>query len=286
MRKITKYCSGAVCWLISAMCYAADFEVLPDLPEAFALAGSPAKASTVTGAVGTAATVGHEPSIISVVFSLLFVVLLIYVTGILYTKLNKTGFKALNNSHAGYEKSRISVLSTTPLGNNKTLHVVELDGKRMLIGAATGAIQLIKDLGAADISESGEEGEEQFSHIEIPNIKIPKIEIPKIEIPSIGFSKIITKAHKDIFKNNNNPSSEEYDSENSVSNKDIEVNKQDKTEDVQETLDIFYSENNKGEYEKSDSELYQASQDILAEDIVKNPHAVDPDEYSLYKKYL
>ena len=62
------------------------------------------------------------------------------------------------------DSSRVSVVSTTPLGNNKTLHVVELDGKRMLIGASNYSIELIKDLGnypPADI----EEGE--FSKIEI-----------------------------------------------------------------------------------------------------------------------
>ena len=88
-------------------------------------------------------------------------------------------------------KSQVSVISTTQLGSNKTLHVVELDGKRMLIGASSSAIQLIKDLGSV---QNGE-GTEEYSSIEIPNIKIPKIEIPKIEIPTINFSKLVTASY-------------------------------------------------------------------------------------------
>ncbi len=122
---------------------------------------------------------------ISVILSLVFVVLLIYLTGIIYAKLNKVGFKALKRQQGDYAKSHVSVVSTTQLGNNKTLHVVELDGKRMLIGASASTIQLIKDLG----SINNEEFEyDEYSHIEIPNIKIPKI-----EIPSIGFAKLKTK---------------------------------------------------------------------------------------------
>ena len=104
--------------------------------------------------------------------------LLIYLTGVIYAKLNNVGLRTLKKQQ-DFNKSHVSVISTTQLGNNKTLHVVELDGKRMLIGASSGAMQLIKDLG----SVSSVELDEEYSHIEIPNIKIPKIEIPKVEKP-------------------------------------------------------------------------------------------------------
>ena len=68
--------------------------------------------------------------------------------------------------------SRVSVVSTTPLGGNRTLHVVELDGKRMLIGASAGSIQLLKDLGKFPPTELSDD---EFSKIEIPSIRIPKI---------------------------------------------------------------------------------------------------------------
>lgn len=65
----------------------------------------------------------------------------------MYTKLNKFGVKALKRQVGDNSDSQVAVISTTPLGANKTLHVVELGGKRMLIGASANSIHLIKDLG-------------------------------------------------------------------------------------------------------------------------------------------
>ena len=200
MNKIFLYIMGVFSWFNALACSAVDmFEVLPDLPDPLAYAVQPAVASAVSGAADASnivgsQSIGHEPSLISVFLSLAFVVLLIYLTGILYAKLTKAGFKAMKKQQGDLAKYQVSVVSTTQLGNNKTLHVVELDGKKMLIGASSSAIQLIKDLGSCQEGEC----EEEYSRIEIPNIKIPKIEIPKIEIPSIGFSKLITKAHKGL----------------------------------------------------------------------------------------
>lgn len=257
MRKFTEYSLGVLCCLSAAACYAADkFEVLPELPSNLL---PPAEAATVTGISGSTAlgvqTVGHEPNFISVAFSLLFVILLIYLTGILYAKLNKMGYSTLKKQQGDLAKSQVSVLSTTQLGNNKTLHVVELDGKRMLIGASTGTIQLIKDLG--NISESSDN---EYSHIEIPNIKIPKIEIPKIEIPSIGFSKLVSKACE---SDNEIEETEESDTEDNIQESNSD-----------EILSSLYTEQ---EYTKAQEETTPISSE---------EHSVDPDEYSLYKKYI
>ena len=108
------------------------FEVLPDLPASLSYAVSPAQAATISGSSDVVAmgaqSIGNEPSIISVVLSLAFVVLLIYLTGIIYVKLNKVGFKTLKRQQGDFASSQVAVVSTTQLGNNKTLHVVELDG--------------------------------------------------------------------------------------------------------------------------------------------------------------
>ena len=155
-------------------------------------------------------------------------------------------------------RSQASVISTTALGNNKTLHVIELDGKRMLIGASSGAIQLIKDLGNVSADN---EMEEEFSSIEIPTIKIPKIEIPKIEIPSIGFSKLATKIHKELEKNNAQASDAEKES--------AEVE-----ENPEGIIDSLFTKQEPPIEESADNT------DSSTE------HVVDPEEYKLYKKYL
>lgn len=263
MNKILAYIIGVYGMLNAAACYAAEkFEILPDLPDPLAYAVPSAEAASVSGNMNTsvlgAQSIGNEPSIISVVLSLVFVVLLIYVTGIVYAKLNKVGFKTLKRQQGDFAKSHVSVVSTTQLGNNKTLHVVELDGKRMLIGASASTIQLIKDLG----SINNDEFDEEYSHIEIPNIKIPKIEIPKIEIP---FAKMKTKTHKNI---------EEIENEEDKSVEDENMS-YDTVPMENETPDIIIDS------------LFSAQNNIKNEEPVeKNEHSVDPDEYALYKKYL
>lgn len=264
MNKILLYLMGVYCWLSTAVCYAVEkFEVLPDLPDPLAYAVQPASASTVSGGgdaasiLGGAHSVGNEPSIISVVLSLLFVVLLIYLTGIVYAKLNKVGFNTLRKQQGELGRTHVSVLSTTALGNNKTLHVVELDGKRMLIGASSGAIQLIKDLGSCTEGDYDEE----YSKIEIPNIKIPKIEIPKIEIPSIGFSKMVTKTHKKVEL--------EADSAQEDSLKEEQK----------------LEENPEGIIDSLFASQTQASAEI-EQNKTPSEHMVDPDDFALYKKYL
>ena len=247
--------------LINAcVCYAADkFDVLPDLPEPLASAAQASSVSTAnsSNALTVSSTVGQEPNFVSMIFSLIFVILLIYITGILYTKLNKFGIKAMKRQIGDSSDSQVSVISTTPLGSNKTLHVVELGGKRMLIGASSSSIHLIKDLGNYPPCEI-EEGE--FSKIEIPNIRIPKIEIPKIEIP--GFTKVLSKSK-----------TEEIISE-------AEEKKYDEGFEISE---IYEEENPDGIIDK----LFHTSTNTDNSD-EKNDfeHKVDPDEFALYKKYL
>lgn len=258
MKKITGIILGIFYWASAYACYAADkFDVLPDLPEPLASAAQ-ASSVTTTDTVNTVATqsVGQEPNFISMIFSLVFVILLIYATGILYTKLNKFGVKALKRQVGDNSDSQVAVISTTPLGANKTLHVVELGGKRMLIGASANSIHLIKDLGNYPPCEI-EEGE--YSKIEIPNIRIPKIEIPKIEIP--GFTKVVSRDKKveDIV-------------EEPEDNDEFEIS------------EIYEEENPDGIIDK----LFHtaAEESKAAEPQEELEHKVDPDEFALYKKYL
>lgn len=276
MKKICKNVLGVLAFFNANISFAVEkFEILPDLPDPLAYAVQPAEAATITETTTNTAnlatqTVGAEPSMVSVVFSLLFVVLLIYCTGIIFTKLNKFGFRTMKRQQGEFAKSHVSVVSTTQLGNNKTLHVVELDGKRMLIGASSSAIQLIKDLGS--INQDGME--EEYSHIEIPNIKIPKIEIPKIEIPSIGFSKLVTKAHKSMeeIENSNSTSTATLDSSSEESFEEEEPNLANENSDV--IIDSLFAQ----------PEVQTTSEPEI--EPTKSEHVVDPDEFILYKKYL
>ena len=282
MKKILSIMMGVLTWFHAASVFAAPdkFDILPDLPEplAAAQASSVSTVSDATNSVGVATqSVGAEPNILSVVFSLIFVILLIYATGIIYAKLNKIGLKGLRRELRDCDNSRVSVLSTTPLGNNKSLHVVELDGKRMLIGASTGSIQLLKDLGTYT-QEDLEEGE--YSEIEIPHIRIPKIEIPKIEFPGIKFKKSNKPPfYKDSETGDKNSETAEFDVDTATV-----VNEE--NSDEFEISDI-YEEGPDGIidklFTKSDENNAQEVNEADDSDI---EHKVDPEEFALYKKYL
>lgn len=268
MEKISGIILGVYLGLVSQACYAADkFDILPDLPEPLASAAQASSVATVDTAntITNTQPVGQEPNLISLLMSLAFVILLIYATGILYTKLNKFGLKTIKRQIGENASSHATVLSTTPLGANKSLHVVELDGKRMLIGASANSIHLIKDLGSYT-EDKIEEGE--YSKIEIPNIRIPRIEIPKIEIP--GFTKVISKPNK-----NTEPlSSEEPEMSADNNNND----------DNFEISEIYEEENPDGIIDKLFHTTTNPNENKQAEQT--NEHKVDPDEFALYKKYL
>lgn len=92
-------------------------------------------------------TNAHEPSFFSIIFALVFVVALIYVTGLIYSKLNIVGAKTVQEQLKNYDLNRVVVISTTQLGQGKNLHVIELNNQRYLIGATINSINLIKELG-------------------------------------------------------------------------------------------------------------------------------------------
>ena len=267
MKKIFGIFLGAVCWVnVLAVCAAEKFDVLPDLPESLAAqASSVSTTSDVTN--NLTQNVGQEPNFMSVIFSLFFVILLIYATGIIYAKLNKAGLNTLKKHIGDNDDSRVTVISTTPLGTNKTLHVVELDGKRMLLGASSNSIELIKDLGTYPPPDI-EEGE--FSKSEIPNIRIPKIEIPKIEFPNIGF----THAYKKV--ETEEPAQQEVNNE--------------KEYDEDFVISEIYEDNSDGIIDKlfTPSQPKEEEAEVKQENNTKEKvlHSVDPDDYALYKKYL
>lgn len=261
MNIIQRILLGVFCWTYAIAANAADkFDILPDLPEPLANAAQASSVTTSDNAINTTQSIGQEPNLVSIVFSLIFVVLLIYATGIIYAKLNKLGLNTLKKQMGEGSNSHVSVISTTPLGNNKSLHVVELDGKRMLIGASTNSIHLIKDLGSFP-PEEFEEGE--YSKIEIPNIRIPKIEIPKIEIP--GFTKVVSKK---VAEEKLEQEEVEKEETNDFAISDIYVEEENSDGIIDKLFHTVAEEQNQAQEEN------------------ENEHKVDPDEFALYKKYL
>ena len=96
----------------------------------------------------------HETSIFTVLGALTFVIALIYLTGIIYTKLNVLNSSIAKKNRKSEFEDKVIVLSTTPLGNNKSLSVVEVNGKKMLIGVTQTSVTVLKDLGDVKYSNN------------------------------------------------------------------------------------------------------------------------------------
>lgn len=101
-------------------------------------------------------TSSNEPNLMSILFALVVVVALIYITGLIYSKLNIVGARTVQEQLKNYDLSRVIIISTTQLGQGKNLHVIELNQKRYLIGATQNSINLIKELG-----DAGEKGKDK-----------------------------------------------------------------------------------------------------------------------------
>ena len=114
----------------------------------FILLNGSSYALTETESISSALkSTNYEPNYFSIILSLLFVILLIYITGILYTKLNKVGVKTVKKEFRETSDIKPVVLSTTPVGHDKTLQVIEIAGEKLLIGVSQHSVNLIKTLG-------------------------------------------------------------------------------------------------------------------------------------------
>lgn len=110
-----------------------------------ALSAEPAFGGDLDASLKTSSNV--DSSIGTVIFALIFVVCLIYITGIIYTRLNTIGAKTVKKQIKSCKADNIIILSTMQLGQGKNLHVVETNGRKVLVGATATSINIIKDLG-------------------------------------------------------------------------------------------------------------------------------------------
>lgn len=85
--------------------------------------------------------VSYEPNWFSMIFGLITVVLLIYLTGFIYQKM--IGIKLTNTN---FDDFKLNILSTTSLGQGKNLHVVNIGNKNILIGSTQSNITYITDV--------------------------------------------------------------------------------------------------------------------------------------------
>lgn len=82
-----------------------------------------------------------EPNYIGMFFGLFVVLGLVYLSAFIYQKLLKVKISKNINSNISAE-----IISTTPLGQNKNLHIIKVQDEYILIGATSNNISYIKNI--------------------------------------------------------------------------------------------------------------------------------------------
>ena len=87
------------------------------------------------------ATNSWEPSYFAMILGLILVIALVYISAFVYQKLSKV---KLNNTLN--QTNTPEIVSTTPLGQNRNLHIIKIKDEYILIGSTQNSITHIKDL--------------------------------------------------------------------------------------------------------------------------------------------
>lgn len=87
----------------------------------------------------------YEPNYLSMLFGLIFVIFLIYLTGFFYQKLIHVNSKINKKTLSLPELNKIKILSSMPLGQGKNLYCIFVNGKNILIGATQNQITYLRE---------------------------------------------------------------------------------------------------------------------------------------------
>ena len=105
--------------------------------------------------------------ILQAFISLALVIGLIYLSAYVNKKLTNVASKKINNTKNDIiDKNKLNIISSLPLGSNKSLCVVEINGKTLLLGVCEQSISLIKEL---NLNESAIENKKQNIQKKINN---------------------------------------------------------------------------------------------------------------------
>src|SRR5574344_1830801 len=94
----------------------------------------------------------ETPGVLHIIIALILVIALMYVTSGIYMKLNlinKKSFSKLDKQLG--ELNKFKIISTLPLGQNRNIHIIEVNNKYLMIGSTSSNISLIKEFDKADL---------------------------------------------------------------------------------------------------------------------------------------
>ncbi len=127
------------------------------------------------------------PSVLNLVISMIVVIALIYITGWVYAKLNVVNRANLNKIASKQDSdSKFNIVQSMPLGQQRYLYSIEMNGKILLVGSTPSHINLIKEFNKEDVTSNVMTEEASVSDaIE------EKSEKPSV--PSVNFEEIYKK---------------------------------------------------------------------------------------------
>lgn len=95
----------------------------------------------------------ETPSLFNLVASLLIVIVMIYIVGWIYMKLSHINSKQLFKQQ-DLPLNKPKLISGITLGQNRNLHVVELNNKYLVLGVTPNSINLIKEFDKNEIADT------------------------------------------------------------------------------------------------------------------------------------
>lgn len=143
-------------WFFFGICFASDKI-------------SPSSSQALTNPTQASVTVENDDSLdfdlekkdtdinwLSMISSLLTVILLILVAAWVYKKfIGVSAEKLLSGKIKEAKENAISVLTTTPIGQNKYLHLVEVKNQKFLIGSTSNDIIMLKEIETTQKEQRG-----------------------------------------------------------------------------------------------------------------------------------
>lgn len=106
----------------------------------------------------------YEPNYFTLIFGLILVIFLIYLTGFFYQKLIGVNSKINKKANDELEKiTKAKVISHTPLGQGKDIYIVQVKDKTLVLGATQNQVNLLREFNSFEQQKLGGVQNEQNS---------------------------------------------------------------------------------------------------------------------------
>lgn len=120
------------------------------------------------------------PSMFNLVFSMFFVIALIYLTGWVYQKLNLLNKKQVSKLSSDTKNVRFNVLQSMSLGQQRQIYTIEMNGKILLVGSTPSQINLIKEFDCINDVNTAISGDNSNSASEIIKQEEKSVDIDEL----------------------------------------------------------------------------------------------------------